>query len=253
MRAKMRMYATCSDKDGLSRAYMPAIRLGGWEGPIEILTPDDAAHGLEDAVGLLLTGGDDIHPNHWDASEPVHPSASVDEKRDSLEIPLARKAWERGLPIFGICRGHQILNVALGGSLFQDIPSAFGCGLDAHRYGDSFVPSLRHYVRVDIESRLGEIVGQPQVHVNSRHHQAIARPAPSLKIVGWDDETQLDGVPLIEAVESDDPKRWVVGVQWHPENLVGLEGEGGRAARDMFRAFASELNTNLSKKQRGIQ
>jgi len=79
------------------------------------------------------------------------------------------------------------------------------------------------------------------VHVNSRHHQAIAATAPVLKAVAWHDGTQFDGGPLIEAVEAMDSGRWALGVQWHPENLVALEGGGGKAARDLFRAFAAQL------------
>jgi putative glutamine amidotransferase len=156
-------------------------------------------------------------------------------------MPLVKGAWERGLPIFGVCRGEQVLNVALDGSLIQDVPSACSCEPEAHRHGSSQAPELHHSVRIDQGSRLREILRQTEVRVNSRHHQAIAAPAPALKAVAWHDETRFNGEPLIEAVEAADPARWVFGVQWHPENLVTLEGDGGRAARDLFRAFASQL------------
>jgi len=236
-----RLLMTCRDKQSLLKAYIPAIRLGGWEESVEILTPGDLLHSWEDVAGLLLAGGDDIHPKNWDSNEPLHPSVSLDEERDSLEIPLVKKAWELGLPIFGICRGEQVLNVALGGSLIQDIPAMCGCELETHRHGDSQVPDLHHTVRIDKESRLGKIINRPQIHVNSRHHQAIAISAPSLKPVAWHDETRFNGRPLVEAVEAVDSDRWVLGVQWHPENLVFLEGDDGRAARDLFRAFALRL------------
>jgi putative glutamine amidotransferase len=233
---------TCRDRESLLRAYIPAIRHGGWEGPVEILTPDCSLKSWEGVAGLLLAGGADIHPKNWDINEPLHPMASVDEDRDSLEIPLVQGAWERGLPIFGICRGEQTLNVALGGSLIQDIPEACGCDTETHRHGDSQTPELRHEVRIDMKRRLGKILNQPNIQVNSRHHQAIANIAPSLKAVAWHDETQFNGKPLIEAVEAIDTNRWVLGVQWHPENLINLEGDGGRAARNLFRAFATRLN-----------
>jgi putative glutamine amidotransferase len=236
-----RLLMTCRDRQSLLRAYIPAIRLGGWEGPVEILTPGDLLRSWEDVAGLLLAGGDDIHPKNWDTNEPLHPSASVDEERDSLEIPLVQKAWELNLPIFGICRGEQTLNVALGGSLIQDVPEICGCEPETHRHGDSQVPDLHHTVRIDMKSRLEKILKQPQIHVNSRHHQAIANLAPYLKPVAWHDETRFNGEPLTEAVEAIDSDRWVLGVQWHPENLVGLEGDAGKAARDLFRAFASRL------------
>jgi putative glutamine amidotransferase len=241
-----KLLMTCRDRESLRNAYIPAVRLGGWEGGVHVLAPGDAPGdppaGWDGVAGLLLAGGDDIHPSNWDPGEPLHPTASLDEERDSLEIPLARGAWERGLPIFGICRGEQLLNVALGGSLIQDIPSACGCAMEVHRHGDSKTPDLHHYVRIDRDSRLGGMLGHENVHVNSRHHQAIAATAPVLKPVAWHDETRHGGGALIEAVESIDHDRWVFGVQWHPENLVGLEGDGGRAARDLFRAFAARLN-----------
>ena len=239
-----RLLMTCRDKESLLRAYIPAVRLGGWEGPVEILAPGGLLQSWEGAAGLLLAGGDDIHPRNWDPNEPLHPSASVDEERDALEIPLVKGAWERNLPIFGICRGQQLLNVALGGSLIQDIPSACGCELEVHRHGDSQVPDLHHTVRIDPESHLGKILNQAEVHVNSRHHQAVAVLAPSLETTAWHDETRFNGDPLIEAVEAKDSNRWVLGVQWHPENLVCLEGPDGKAARDLFRAFAVALNSN---------
>jgi len=237
-----RLLMTCRDKQSLLRAYIPAIRLGGWEGPVEILTPGDLLQTWEGVGGLLLAGGDDIHPINWNPNEPPHPSASIDEDRDALEIPLVQGAWERNLPIFGICRGEQLLNVALGGSLIQDIPSACGCKLEIHRHGDSQVPDLHHTVRIDSESHLGKILNQTEFHVNSRHHQAVAVLAPSLKATAWHDETRFNGNPLIEAVEAIDSSRWLLGVQWHPENLVNLEGPSGKAARDLFRAFAETLN-----------
>jgi len=238
----MKLLITCRDKESVYRAYVPAVRLGGWEGAIEVLAPGDLLQSWGDVLGLLLAGGDDIHPRHWDPDEPLHPTASVDEERDALEIPIAQKAWENGLPIFGICRGHQVLNVALGGSIVQDIPSACGCPLDAHRRGDSLTPDLRHFVTIDKNSRLAGLLPKNAFEVNSRHHQAVRAVAPKLKAVGWHMETVLDGQPLIEAVEAADEFRWVFGVQWHPENLALIEGDAGRAARSLFRAFAAELN-----------
>jgi putative glutamine amidotransferase len=236
-----RLLIACGDKEGLMRTYVPAVRLGGWEGALEILAPGDTLSSWEGVIGLLLSGGADIHPKNWDPNEPLHTSASIDEARDSLEIPLARTAWERNLPIFGICRGEQLLNVALGGSLLQDISDICACQPDVHNYGDNKIPALRHTVRVDTSSLLGKTLNSSSVWVNSRHHQAIANVAPLLRSVAWHDETQFKGNPLVEAVEAIDSSRWVLGVQWHPENLVGLEGDGGIAARNLFRAFSARL------------
>jgi putative glutamine amidotransferase len=241
----MKLLITCRDKESVYRAYIPAVRLGGWEGPTEVLAPGDPLDSWEGILGVLLTGGDDIHPKHWDPNEPLHPTALVDEERDALEIPIATRGWEQGLPIFGICRGHQVLNVALGGSIAQDVPSECACPLDAHRRGDSLAPCLAHGVKIDPNSRIAGLLPKESFEVNSRHHQAVRALAPALRAVGWHEGTLLDGQPLIEAVEAIDASRWVFGVQWHPENLLGLEGDAGRAARGLFRAFAAELTTRM--------
>lgn len=230
---------TCGSKSGAERHYLPAIWLGGWRGDILLVAPRDPPPSLETVSGLLLCGGLDIHPRLWDAEEPVHPTAEVAEDRDALETPLVREAWERGLPILGICRGEQLLNVALGGSLIQDIPCHFGCPSERHRHGCSEAPELHHAVQLEPMSRLAECLRCPRIPVNSRHHQAVKRLAPGLKAVAWDLNTRHPETgPLIEGIEAEDENRWVLGVQWHPENLVGLEGEAGEAARRLFGSFA---------------
>src|SRR5207245_1266296 len=131
----------------------------------------------------------------------------VDSERDALELPLARDAIAAGLPVLGICRGMQLLNVAVGGSLIQH--------LDGHRAGaNAGDPSALHPVRVAPSSRLREILGADEVSVNSRHHQAVrdADLAPSLEATAW----SPDGV--IEAVEMPG-NGFVLGVQWHPERV----------------------------------
>jgi putative glutamine amidotransferase len=206
------------------------------------VAPGDPIPTLEGVQGLLLTGGDDIHPSRWDPAEPVHPAAEPDPDRDALEIPLARRAWDLGLPILGICRGEQLLNVALGGSLIQDIPSHFRCEAARHQVGSSTLPPvLAHRVTVDPASRLRALVGAPEVDVNSRHHQAVARLAPGLRAVAWHPATEKDGQPLVEAVEALDGSKWVVAVQWHPENLVTLGNPAATAALGLFKGFAQAL------------
>lgn len=226
----------CRNKEGASRHYVPALR-AGWSGNLLLAAPGDELPALTTFAGLLLTGGGDIHPRHWDEEEPVHPEAELDEERDAFELPLLRQAWELRLPILGICRGEQLLNVALGGSLIQDIPSHFGCDADRHRHGTPDEPDLRHPVAVDPTSRLAEILGCPTLVTNSRHHQAVGRVAPPLKAVAWHLPTERDGETLIEGVEAREATRWALGVQWHPENLVGLGNDAGEAARALFRAF----------------
>ncbi len=229
----------CGNKSGAESHYVPALRAGGWEGEVRLASPGDPLPPLGTFAGLLLCGGLDIHPRLWDSAEPVHPSAEVDEARDAFEAPLVREAWALGLPVLGLCRGEQILNAALGGSLIQDIPTHFACEPERHRHGRAEVPELHHAVRVDPVSRLAELLGCPEVEVNSRHHQAVARLAPGLRACAWHPGTRHPETgPLIEGLEAAEPGRWAFGVQWHPENLVGLENEAGEAARRLFRAFS---------------
>lgn len=229
---------SCKNKSGAEKHYLPALRSAGWQGPLLLVAPGDPLPDLDRTAALMLAGGDDIHPRHWDEAEAVHGRAEVDEARDGFEIPLVRAVWERGLPTLGICRGEQILNVALGGSLIQDIPDHFGCEPSRHQHGSSEHPDMHHRVQLAPGSRLRALLGEEVFLVNSRHHQAVRRVAPPLAAVGWHLDTVHPATgPLVEALEATDPSRWVFGVQWHPENLVGLKGPAGDAARDLFAAF----------------
>ena len=229
---------SCKSKSGAEKHYLPALRAAGWDGPIDLVAPGDPLPDLTAVSGLLLTGGNDIHPCHWDATESVHVKAEVDADRDAVEIPLIRAAWDRNLPLLGICRGEQILNVALGGSMIQDIPDHYGCEPTRHQHGTPDTPDMHHRVQLAPGSRLRALLGEDVFLVNSRHHQAVKRVAPGLVAVGWHlDTTHPATGPLIEALEAADPARWVFGVQWHPENLIGLKGPAGDAARDLFAAF----------------
>lgn len=233
---------SCKDKSGAEKYFGPALRGAGWTGTLHLVAPGEAPPDLNQASALLLTGGYDIHPHHWDPAEPVHGKAELDEARDAFEIPLIRAAWERRLPILGICRGEQILNVALGGSLIQDVPDYFACEASRHQHGTPAQPDMHHRVQLAPASRLRALLGEDVFLVNSRHHQAVKRVAPALVPVGWHLDTVHPGTgPLIEAVEAADPTRWVFGVQWHPENLIELKGPAGDAARDLFAAFVQHI------------
>ena len=171
--------------------------------------------GEEDWDGLLLPGGGDIHPRRYGAA--VENCQGVDEERDQLELETFCRALEAGKPIFGICRGVQLINVALGGTLHQ------------HVEGHSKVDGVdgRHPTRA--EGFLGEIYG-PRFCVNSSHHQALQRLGRGLRAVQWAE----DGI--IEAVEHRSLPIW--GVQWHPERLEagwgGPDTVGGLPALRFF-------------------
>jgi putative glutamine amidotransferase len=234
---------TCRNINAVQQHYEPALRRCGWTGAIQLATPDQPLPPLADFLGLVLTGGDDIHPCRWDPREALDPTAEPDPARDELEIRAVGQAWALGRPILGICRGEQLLNVALGGSLFQDLPSRLGLEPGLHRRGSSAQPELAHPVRVDPGSRLGRLLGVEELEVNSRHHQAVDRISAELRAVAWCRSASAGQPPveLVEAIEARDPGRWALGVQWHPENLVGLDSPAGQGAKAIFRGFLAAL------------
>jgi putative glutamine amidotransferase len=178
------------------------------------MTPVDALNGIG---GLLLPGGGDVEPARY--GEEPHPSlVDVEPLRDEFEIALVREARSRNLPIFAICRGLQLLNVALGGTLVQDIPSQVPGALE-HRLAvpphEAF--ALAHEVWIDKDTKLARLMserlgGADTCDVNSRHHQAVKQVAPNFHVSA----TAPDGV--IEAIE-DPSAPFCLAVQWHPENF----------------------------------
>ncbi len=196
--------------------YRQAILHAG--GEVRIL---EAAMGLDAALagldGLLLSGGNDVMPGRY-GEEPHATVVDADPARDDFEIGLVTAARKRDMPIFGICRGIQLLNVACGGTLVQDVPSQLA-GAVAHRLT---VPpnqpySLAHEVWIEKDSMLSALMRErlsdaDTCDVNSRHHQAVKDVAPGFQVSA----TAPDG--LIEAIE-DSSQRFCLGVQWHPENF----------------------------------
>lgn len=170
-------------------------------------------HGLD---GLLLSGGSDLDPTYY-GEEPLPELGVTLPERDAFEMALVDLALRHGMPVFGICRGMQVLNVALGGTLYQDLPSQWEGGVLKHRQ-DTPKWQPTHEVTVGEGSYLGEVMGSELVKVNSYHHQGVKDLADSLVVTG----RSSDGV--IEAVEAGDfTERWLLGVQWHAE---AMRGEG---------------------------
>ena len=165
--------------------------------------PDPDLHALLASVdGLLLTGGDDIDPTSY--NELPH-NSTPDRDRDAFELPLIKAALEMDLPILGICRGMEALNVSMGGTLMRHVPG--------HRSPDKR-ESAYHDVYIAPGSRLGAILsGSPIMRVNSRHHQGFTQAKKAAALIA--SAYVLEG-DLIEAVEAPDYS-WVIGVQWHPE------------------------------------
>jgi putative glutamine amidotransferase len=214
--------------------YDRAVTAAG--GAVRRVMPEEALRVVDlvrELDGLLLTGGLDIEPSHYGQSrlEPpaVHDPVEVDVERDALELPLVGAALEYDLPVLGICRGIQVLNVACGGDLVQDV-KLLGLDRGTH-YQSRRSPALPshepgHSVRVASGTVLADIVGAGELGVNSFHHQVLGRLAPGFVIgaIAPDD--------VIEAIESP-VHRFVLGVQWHPERMV----EGDASHRGIFEAL----------------
>lgn len=177
--------------------------------------------------GLLLAGGLDVHPNEF-GEELLPECGAIDMPRDQAELALTRWALAASQPVFGICRGIQVLNVAAGGSLYQDIASQLTTDLK-HDYHTPEARVLAHTVEIESASRVARTMGTTHVEVNSLHHQALKEIAPGLHVVA----RSPDGI--VEAVEATDDHRFVVGVQFHPEWLLD---EDARMAR-LFEDFVS--------------
>ena len=198
-------------RHSVSKAYSDAVHRAGGVPVILPFFGDLAMEMLELIDGLILTGGADIDPSRFGETS-VHPETyDIIPDRDEAEIRLATGALERDMPILGICRGIQVLNVAMGGTLYQDVPDQFSVEI-GHRQQKNDIPAdaPSHSVTVTPGSLLERTYGEGPIDVNSFHHQAVKDPAPGLVVTGRSD----DG--LIEGVESPD-NGFVLGVQWHPE------------------------------------
>ena len=171
----------------------------------------------ESLDGLLLSGGGDIDPAHYD--ESIHEKCGrIDAERDEAELTLARWAVEDGKPLLAICRGIQIMNVALGGSLYQDIHAQVPDSLEHTWYPEHPRQHRSHTVAVTSGTRLAQILGEASVPVNSLHHQALKDLAPLLTVSARAPDQVVEAVELGNLSHGGHP--FALGVQWHPEELA---------------------------------
>lgn len=213
---------------GINQSYVRAL-VGAGCAPllIPLLEDEDRLRAIYERLdGIVFPGGADVAPGEY-GEEPVGNLNVVEVPRDRTELTLARWASEGDLPILGICRGQQLLNVALGGSLYQDLRAQGATSVEHSDADGRARTDLVHRVRLDPESRLAQLLDETVVEVNSLHHQAVKRLAGPLRISGRAD----DGV--IEAVESG-AHRFLIAVQWHPEEIDDLPW-----VRRLFSAFAA--------------
>lgn len=217
------------DADPDANDYLRALAAAGVpRSAIEVVTP--VAPSTRPFDALVLGGGIDVDPERYGRTVLENGTVEIDAERDAIDFALLERARRAGTPVLGICRGLQVVNVALGGTLVQDIPSERPSEVVHQRTPDEKT-RRDHQVAVTPGTLLAGIAGASEIAVNSRHHQAIERLAPGLAVSG----TAPDGVA--EAVESVGGP-WLLAVQWHPENLAGdpvserLFADFVRAARD---------------------
>ena len=208
---------------GVQHTYIRAVVQGGG---IPILIPaildeEDRNDLYARVQGVLFTGGGDVSIKYFNGVD--HPKiAEVDESRDVTEISLLKKTVEDGKPFLAVCRGVQVMNVALGGTLYTHIPDQFPNAL--HHDNEEFTEII-HPVNINEDSRMAEIFGETLLNVNSLHHQGLKDVASPLRVVGH----APDG--MIEAVELPDHP-YAMGVQWHPEWLTDQP-----VMRRLFKSF----------------
>ena len=193
--------------------YVEAIvKAGGVPFLIPIInSPDDLEQYLDMLDGILFTGGEDILPLLF-GEEPLKQVKYVSIERDEQELVLFKKAYERKIPILGICRGQQLMNIALGGTLYQDMDSQIP-GVGGHSQDRYPEPELYHSINIEKDSKLFEAMGVEKINVNSFHHQCVKTLGKGLKV------TALSKEGIIEAIETTDDQ-FAVTVQFHPECLV---------------------------------
>jgi|SRR5579883_575462 len=216
----------------MGRSYIEELRKVGavpWLIPLIPHDPGTLQEIFDRLDGVFITGGVDVDPSRYgEVKTPL--CGTTDFDRDAVEIALLQHAIARGLPVLAVCRGIQILNVACGGSLYQDVTAQVPAALKHDYFPTPEQPSrkfLAHDIAVKRGSRLGEIIGDTVVPVNSMHHQAIKELAPNLTATAH----APDGI--IEGVEGMDDQ-YLVAVQWHPEELT--ETQPGMAR--LFSSFA---------------
>ena len=230
------------DRDAVGRErndYVTSLLGAGFRrDEIEVLGPGARPSGPMD--GLVLGGGCDVDPERYGQTVKENAGVEIDAGRDALDFTLLDEARRGEVPVLAICRGLQVVNVAFGGTLIQDVPTERESPI-THDVPKAEKTRLEHAVSVSPGTRLAGIAGRSELPVNSRHHQAIERAAPGLIVSA----VAPDGV--VEAAEAKQGP-WLVGVQWHPENLAA---DGEEASRRLFAEFARVVRERSAMNENG--
>lgn len=211
------MLQTITTFEGNSVAYTPQKFVEGLQeaGASPLILPignEEHARNYIDLIdGLLLTGGHDVDPSRYNTEPHKHLEATFPQ-RDAFDLALIDAAIKKGIPILGICRGMQILNIYFGGTLYQDLESEYPDNLIQHIQKTTFNFPI-HKIQVEKDSHLFTILGE-EASVNSFHHQAVKVVGDGLHVVA----KSSDGI--IEALESDNPDMDILALQWHPETML---------------------------------
>jgi putative glutamine amidotransferase len=222
----------------INRSYVHAVESGGG---IPILVPmmndlSTLTALLSRLDGLLLPGGIDLHPSRY--GEEVHPlTEEADHELDEFEITLASWAFQQDIPVLGVCRGMQLINIVLGGTLFQDIDDQYPNSI-AHSHRDWPRTHLAHHIIIEPGSRMETILGTREVKVNSLHHQAIKDPGKGVCITG----RAPDGIPELLEVTG---YRFVMAAQSHPEEIYSIEPAFKRLFAAFVQASSSRMNEEI--------
>lgn len=228
-------YDIANKRVKIEDCYLKAIKASGGVGILLPLYQDakDLKEIVEFADGFLYTGGPDMNPFYFH-EEALPECGTIVKDRDQLEYDLLPYIIETRKPVLGICRGIQVLNITLGGDIFQDIPSQYENELRIAHYQKASGVTKTHYVHITEDSLLSKIIGKESIAVNSYHHQAVRRIGTDLTIAA----IANDGI--VEAVSMEN-HRFFLGLQWHPEELYDEDED----SRKIFDAFVAACQANV--------